>query len=626
MRNHIPSRRRVRGQHGIALITTMLLLLLLTAMSLTMVLSVSSDMLLTGYYGNYRGSFYAADSGINIARQQVVDSLNKSIPVPFDPATGPAIGTTTAMSQGKNGYATFAPINSAYSWPEKVKITDIQIPPAGSVVGCTPTGGTTGNCAAPYAKASDALSSPVLKYVYTVPYQITAVGQSQGTETATIVERGAAVVTAKTGLGTQTTSFAGFGMFIDQYALCGGGDLVPGTITGPVWTNGSWNFSNSGSYTFTDDVTQVGSKAGFDKSGICSGSTTVPSGFSVAFQNSLKNMTFGAAPAALPANSFNQQQAVLDGIGNSSTAPTALAMNGVLKDATGNAYPKTGASSGVYLPYTVDSTGKIKTFTGGGILVEGSATVVVQPGSNGTAQVYKITQGGVTTTVTTDPAAGSAGTTTIQVGSTGPVTSINGVPQQFSSSGVPMGTATMLYVDGDITSLSGPGAGKAGINDGVAVTICATNDVTVTGDVLYKTDPVYMSGTQMDQLIPGGDTGQVLGIFTAKGNVNLNNKQSNPNNLEIDASIATISQGGSGGIVNTGSAINTLTIVGGRIQNTIQNINSTTRNVLFDRRFGKNGFAPPWFPSTTITPTAGTGQSVATTVQRYTWLNQTMTQ
>jgi hypothetical protein len=189
-----------------------------------------------------------------------------------------------------------------------------------------------------------------------------------------------------------------------------------------------------------------------------------------------------------------------------------------------------------------------------------------------------------------------------------------------------MGTATMLYVDGDITSLSGPGAGKAGINDGVAVTICATNDVTVTGDVLYKTDPVYMSGTQMDQLIPGGDTGQVLGIFTAKGNVNLNNKQSNPNNLEIDASIATISQGGSGGIVNTGSAINTLTIVGGRIQNTIQNINSTTRNVLFDRRFGKNGFAPPWFPSTTITPTAGTGQSVATTVQRYTWLNQTMTQ
>jgi len=625
MRNHnLRSRNRVRSQHGVALITTMLLLLLLTAMSLTMVLSVSSDMLLTGYYGNYRGSFYAADSGINIARQQVVVSLNGSIKVPFDPSVGPTLGTTTATTDGQKGYTSFAPVNSAYSWPEKVKITNIQIPPAGSVVVCTPTGGTTGNCAAPYAKPADALSSPVLKYTYNVPYMITAVGQSQGTETATIVERGAVVVTAKTGLGAQTQSFAGFGMFIDQYALCGGGDLVPGTITGPVWTNGSWNFSNSGSYTFTDDVTQVGSKAGFDKSGTCTGATTVPSGFSVAFQNSLKNMTFGAAPAALPANSFNQQQAVLDGIGNSSTAPTFGAMNTVLKDATGKAYPAGGASSGVFLPYSVDSKGN-KTFTGGGILVEGDATVVVQPGATSTAQVYKITQSGVTTTVTTDPAAGSAGTTTIQVGN-GAVTSINGVPQQFSASGVPMGNATMLYVDGNITSLAGPGAGQAGINDGVAVTVCATDNVTVTGDVLYKTDPVYMSGTQMDQLVPGGDTGQVLGIFTAKGNVNLNNKQSNPNNLEIDASIATISQGGSGGIVNTGAGINTLTIVGGRIQNTIQNINSTTRNVLFDRRFGKNGFAPPWFPSTTITPSAGTGQSVASTVQRYTWLNQTVTQ
>src|SRR5262249_58676621 len=113
-----------------------------------------------------------------------------------------------------------------------------------------------------------------------------------------------------------------------------------------------------------------------------------------------------------------------------------------------------------------------------------------------------------------------------------------------------------------------------------------------------------------DQLIPGGDTGQVLGIFTAKGNVNLNNKQTSPNNVEIDASIATISQNGSGGIVNTGNAINTLTIVGGRIQNTIQNINSTTRNVLFDQRFAGGAFAPPWFPSTSINNTGNANTSV----------------
>ena len=134
-------------------------------------------------------------------------------------------------------------------------------------------------------------------------------------------------------------------------------------------------------------------------------------------------------------------------------------------------------------------------------------------------------------------------------------------------------------------------------------------------------DDVDSSVSTIDQLIPANDTGQVLGIFTSAGNVNLNNKQSN-GNLEIDASIATISQTGSGGIVNTGASINTLTIVGGRIQNTIQNIGATTRNVLFDRRF-QNGFAPPWFPSTTITPTGSTGAAAITTWKGTQWLNQT---
>lgn len=77
-----------------------------------------------------------------------------------------------------------------------------------------------------------------------------------------------------------------------------------------------------------------------------------------------------------------------------------------------------------------------------------------------------------------------------------------------------------------------------------------------------------------DTLIPGNDTGQVLGIFTATGNIQLANSQSS-GNLEIDASLAAISQNGTGGLVNTGNAIGTLNIVGGHIQNTIQNINTT---------------------------------------------------
>jgi hypothetical protein len=153
--------------------------------------------------------------------------------------------------------------------------------------------------------------------------------------------------------------------------------------------------------------------------------------------------------------------------------------------------------------------------------------------------------------------------------------------------------------------------------------VTANGNINVTGDILYKEEPVTMTqsgSTPIDTLVSANNYGQVLGLFTATGNVNLYNQQSN-GNLEIDASIATISSGGSGGIVNNGNAIGTLTIVGGRIQNTIQSINSTTRNVLFDQRFAQGGFAPPWFPSTTVSLTGS--DSVTSTTASYTrsqWL------
>ncbi len=81
-----------------------------------------------------------------------------------------------------------------------------------------------------------------------------------------------------------------------------------------------------------------------------------------------------------------------------------------------------------------------------------------------------------------------------------------------------------------------------------------SNNITITGDILYKTEPVTMTGGVgvIDQLIPANDTGQVLGIYTSAGNIQLDNKQTNQN-LEIDASLAAISATGSGGLVNTGN-------------------------------------------------------------------------
>src|SRR5262249_9810025 len=113
---------------------------------------------------------------------------------------------------------------------------------------------------------------------------------------------------------------------------------------------------------------------------------------------------------------------------------------------------------------------------------------------------------------------------------------------------------------------------------------------------------------------------QALGIFTATGDIQMNNSQAN-GNLEIDASLATLSAGGTGGLTNIGAQIQTLTIVGGRIQNDIKNLNSVQRNGLFDKRFDHK-FAPPWFPSTGIQKGNNAANLNPPVITRLQWINQ----
>jgi hypothetical protein len=343
----------------------------------------------------------------------------------------------------------------------------------------------------------------------------------------------------------------------------------------------------------------------------------------------------GQPDVPLPQNDFNQKQAVLDGIGAppacagvSTPCPTYTDMHDVLLKADPTQqYPDSGASSGVFMPYTMTSSASCPTppcMTGGGIYVEGDATVTLAAVTTSTSppqdqQVITIVQGGVTSTVTIDL---TLNQTTFQTG-TDSIT-INGVPSQ---NGATPKEAAMVYVNGDITSIKGPGSGNPAIQDGSAMTVTAAGDMVVTDDILYKTKPVTttqneIAGTPPSTIIPGNDNGQVLGLFTATGDIRMENC-SGCGNLEIDASIATISEGGTGGLVNTGSHINTLTIIGGRIQNNIKNINATTRNVIFDRRFSQGNFAPPWFPSTLVTVSGVSGTVTSSSFQRVQWLNQT---
>src|ERR1700694_948018 len=71
------------SERGVALVMTLLLLSMVMALSLGMVIAMSSQSLIGGYYRNFRGSFYAADSGLNIAVHQIENQLVAGMPSVF---------------------------------------------------------------------------------------------------------------------------------------------------------------------------------------------------------------------------------------------------------------------------------------------------------------------------------------------------------------------------------------------------------------------------------------------------------------------------------------------------------------------------------------------------------------
>lgn len=654
----------LRGEQGIALFISLMLLALMSVMSLIMVLTVSPDMLINGYYGNFRGSFYAADSGLNIARQQLVNQVTSSTYVSATPCigwgSGGAAGCTSApldystgsggtagkiiaalLSSSSGGYGGFTSLNSGSyattSWPGTFQLVNTTICPStfapvtdasGNAIPPTVTGTMTCSATAP---CPGIVNGTVLNtgYKYQYNYQLCALGRATGSHQVYTSEYGVISlnVAAQTTTSKQTVvSFASFGAFVDHYAPCFGA-LTPGTMTGPMFTNGAWNFGTSGSYIFTDPVGQANPNMSYwfgscTQAAACSdksGGTTIAPSFG-------GGCNLGQPAVALPANDYSQQWAVLDGIGcgegggpacgsGAPPAPTNANLSTYLRDINGNAYPSGGTTTpGVYISYSCSgSCPATGTMSGGGIyVVDNSSTatnITLSVGTdsyNNLTQIYQITQGSTTTTITvpvwnsTTNAAPTGSAAYTKIVSGGKTTVVAGVPMNNVISTSPQ-PGTMLYVNGAISSLTGTGQGVAAIQDHSQVTIAANGNVNITGDVVYAHEPVTQNVS--DTLVAGNDYNQVLGIFTNNGNINLSSSYSNQN-LQVDGALAAVGSGcasNSCGFTQSGTAIKTFTNVGGQIQSNIFGANISTENTYFDRRFtSKAGFAPPWFPSTTM--------------------------
>jgi hypothetical protein len=616
------------NEHGMALLVTLCLLGLLGAASLALVLLVSSDTMINGYYRNYRGSFYAADSGVNV----VVEAMKKSIQASANDTANPPLPTNGTVPAAVAG--AYAPFQSNYftigdngSWQEQF---EMAANPGGVAVLGVPTFTQAPN-------PSDAKSPGNGDYIwkFTYPYTITVKGKSSGGEVEQITETGTIVYSSVSGSAASggPPRFSRWGAFITEFSPCQG-PLVPGTMSGPFFTDGQWNFGNFSNpgYTFTDTVAQAGAQASWIKNGQCTNSTSAPGGFKQ--PNFESGFQTGQNQIAPPTNNYNQAQAVMDGKGippctaapcAPDPPPSQSQMNQTLKTISGSSYPSSGsAPSGVYIPWYTNSSGQ-KVYgsnpaaggngAGGGFYVNGNAAVSLSAGSGGT-QTYTITQGSATTTVVVDTA---NATTTVTSGST--TLSLQGVPSQLDPntgqtviqtdpSGSPV-SPTLLYVNGAITSLDGT------VQNNTGITVTATNDISITGDLTYVQSPVSVPADTLNASTNAG----VLGIYT-NGNIDLypDSTGSNKGNLTVDASLAAIGGvNGTSGFETPGGGINTWTILGGRSEDQAHGVNISKGNTYYDRRFAGN-FGPPWFPTGVPQPGAnGFPSSQTITVKRATW-------
>jgi len=668
--NDVP--RRVapsRNERGVALLIALLLVMLVSALSIGMYIAMSSDSMINGFYRNQRSSYYAADTGIAIGRQylmnQIVANENTgsfSAGTAPLPTTVPGTVLAALTSQFGSSYSSINTGNAASSWAGQFKID---------------TANTTFAAAAGSPSTTTNALGAVTGYVYTYAYQVQAIGQSRGTEQTTLRETGNITVNATlVPGGTSSSSFAAFGLFIDQWNLCtpGGSStnpLAPGLFSGPTFTNGSWNFGSfSSNYTFMNQLAESGAQFGY----------MYPNGGGYqCFNSSNPSYTSGGTKIApiydsgyalnqpvktLPTNTYGQESAVLDGTGatcNMTTdvetpegAPTQAQMAAELQTVNGTAPPSSGTTpTGVYLPYYTNPTthqltlGSYNSSTGiassaGGIFVQGNTGNMTLSATKDTAgnptQTYTIVQGSTTTTVVVD---NTMNTTSISSGGT--AKTLAGVPTQVNPCTGGTQPATMLYVNGNIgsgtggstTGLSGPYSGSTAgtaVQNGTDLTVTASGNVQISGDIKYAEEPVQTSGSSIDSLISystGAGPG-VLGIYTnGMIETNVDNDPAATcggcaNNIEIDASLAAIVSGGSSGMQTPGtSAINNWTNVGGRIENTTHSVNISQETVLYDQRFS-NGVAPPWFPSTTWTVSGvDTASYPAPTIQPTQWIDET---
>ncbi|NTV28599.1 MAG: DUF4900 domain-containing protein [Candidatus Omnitrophica bacterium] len=358
----------------------------------------------------------------------------------------------------------------------------------------------------------------------------------------------------------QKDNFARYALFTNSQTMPSGTQVwfnARTNFSGPVFTNGQFNFAYNPSGTFYGLTKQAQQQARFYNNNHPvlidsdhNGTADVPT-FSAGFQR-------GVTAISMPTSSQETDMA------NQASASTSYSNNGI------------------YLPYT-GSTLK------GGIYVRGDATVSLSVDSQ-SRQVVAITQGSTSKTITMDKANNQ---TIVRSGSTN--TTYTGLPDGTSDIG------PIIYVLGNITSLGGT------VQGATQMTIASRNDVVIQNNLRYQ-NTTAASGTQgSSDYVPPSAEGydNLLGLLSWQGNVRVGS--SAPDDVEIDATVMAKQGIFTVDNYDEGSSRGVATVLGGVISNNygaFGTFSSSTgapvsgygRNFVYDSRM-ETSATPPYFPT-----------------------------
>ena len=521
-----------RPERGAALLTVVLLLLLVSVLVAAFVTTITGERAMASNVHVAREALYSADAGVRLSEQQLANMGKKKLDS----------------------------LVAIYTSPGSVIKQPSLIFPKGAIVATSTNPAFSTSASISY---TDSLFS-IVSQVYNFEYTITSTGTQSTTGTRQVVSSGVLKLSAGRG------SFSDYLMFTNNHTMPDGSAIwftSSGSFQGRVHTNGEFRFQ--GRPTFADLVTSVNSKAWYYNNGNNQEvdddhykTTDVP--------NLYGGFKRGQSNVSLPTNSYSQQNAALGGDPLSATTPTNSAINSAITG--GSNTTSSTPTNGVYVA-------RSGTAVTGGIYVQGNLDKAVLSVDAGGNQVYTMTQGATTWTITVNP---TLNTTTVQQGAN-PVVGYTGVAD------------SVLYVTGSISSIGGPprvgSTIPPALADGTTLIVATPNDIVIQNDL---TTNDYLNGNS------------VLGLFSSNGSVRIG--ASAPNDVQINSFIMASGTSGAFQVdnYNSGAPRGSVHLTGGftaQYYGAFGQFNSSgsiTHGYARDFHFDDRGLIPPYFPTTSI--------------------------